>query len=88
MPEDQEIEGAVRKLLAQVTALDEIVALLLADHVQKTPDPMGSLRDLSNRLSRKLAASDPSGSAIDPQLLSDIESEFDHIIASARNILG
>jgi hypothetical protein len=75
-------------MLAQVTALDEIVALLLADHVQKTPDPMGSLRDLSNRLSRKLTDGDGDGLAIDPQLISDIESEFDHIIASARNILS
>lgn len=76
----------LRGLLAQVMALDEIVCLLLAEHVQRTADPMDSLRMLSDRLTRKLA--DATGASIDDRLLVDIQREFDRIIATARDILG
>lgn len=87
MSEEDDVTTAIRRLLAQVTALDEIVALLLADHIQKTADPLDSFRHLSNRLNRKfedLNASDP----IDARLLSEIQREIDRIIASARDIMG
>jgi len=73
-----------RHLFAQVAALDEIVALLLADHLHRTADPIDSLRMLSNRLSRKLAEA---GTSSDRQMLSDIEQNFDRIIAAAREVL-
>ncbi|WP_020173398.1 hypothetical protein [Methyloferula stellata] len=76
----------LKGLLAQVMALDEIVCLLLAEHVQRTVDPMDSLRMLSDRLTRKLA--DAAGASIDDRLLVDIQREFDRIIATARDILG
>jgi hypothetical protein len=41
---------------------------------------------LSDRLSRKL--SDAAGPGIDEQILSDIQSELDRIIATARDIMG
>jgi hypothetical protein len=85
MAEEEAAETA-RRLFAQVAALDEIVALLLADHVSRTADPIDSLRMLSNRLSRKLAAVDAATSS-ERQLLSDIEQNFDRIIATAREIL-
>jgi hypothetical protein len=85
--EDGIAQEAMQKLLAHVSALDEIVCLLLAEHVQRTIDPMDSLRMLSNRLSRKLAAADE-GAGADHRRLSDIEQEFDRIIATARDILG
>jgi hypothetical protein len=88
MAEDSADKADVLKdLLAQVMALDEIVCLLLAEHVQRTVDPMDSLRMLSDRLSRKLA--DASGGAsVDDRLIVDIQREFDRIIATARDILG
>jgi hypothetical protein len=85
MAEDDNTPAA-RRLFAQVAALDEIVALLLADHVSRTADPIDSLRMLSNRLSRKLAAVNADTSS-DRQMLSDIEHNFDRIIAAAREIL-
>jgi hypothetical protein len=77
----------LKGLLAQVMALDEIVCLLLAEHIQRTIDPIDSLRMLSDRLSRKLA--DASGGAsVDDRLIVDIQREFDRIIATARDIMG
>jgi hypothetical protein len=77
----------LKGLLAQVMALDEIVCLLLAEHVQRTIDPMDSLRMLSDRLSRKLADAG-GGASVDDRLIVDIQREFDRIIATARDILG
>jgi hypothetical protein len=73
--------------MAQVMALDEIVCLLLAEHIQRTIDPMDSLRMLSDRLSRKIIAAEGAESA-DSHLLMAIEREFDRIIATARDIMG
>ncbi len=86
MAEDDSAPAAARRLFAQVAALDEIVALLPADLVNRTADPIDSLRMLSNRLSRKLAAIN-AGTSSDRQMLSDIEQNFDRIIAAAREIL-
>jgi hypothetical protein len=80
-------EDVLQGLLAQVMALDEIVCLLLAEHVQRTIDPMDSLRMLSDRLSRKLADAS-NGASVDDRLVVDIQREFDRIIATARDILG
>jgi hypothetical protein len=77
----------LKGLLAQVMALDEIVCLLLAEHVQRTIDPTDSLRMLSDRLSRKLADVG-GGASVDDRLIVDIQREFDRIIATARDIMG
>ncbi len=77
----------LKGLLAQVMALDEIVCLLLAEHIQRTVDPMDSLRMLSDRLSRKIVAAEGAMSA-DSHLLIAIQQEFDRIIATARDIMG
>jgi len=82
MNEDNDV---IKGLLAQVMALDEIVCLLLAEHVQRTADPMDSLRMLSDRLTRKLG--DAADGNVDDPLLVAIQREFDRIIATARDIL-
>jgi len=85
MAENHETAKAIRQVLAQVTAQGEIMALLLAEHAERTAKPMNSLRDLSNRLSAKLEAADQD--PIDRLVLEEIQREFDRIIAAARAIM-
>jgi hypothetical protein len=86
MSDEKSKDDIIKGLLSQVMAMDEILCLLLAEHIQRTPFPEESLRMLSDRLSRKL--SDAAGPGIDEQILSDIQSELDRIIATARDIMG
>ncbi len=86
MSGDNSRDDIVKGMLGQLMALDEIVCLLLAEHVQRTAFPEESLRMLSDRLSRKLA--DAAVPGVNERLLSDIQGEFDRIIATARDIMG
>ncbi len=86
MSDENDKDDVLKGMLSQVMALDEIVCLLLAEHIQRTPFPEDSLRMLSDRLSRKLA--DTPSEAVDDRMLSDIQREFDRIIATARDIMG
>ncbi len=86
MAEDHDEKDVIKGLLAQVMALDEIVCLLLAEHIQRTAFPEDSLRMLSDRLTRKLG--DAAGANVDDPLLVGIQREFDRIIATARDIMG
>ncbi len=86
MSDDKSRDDIVKGMLGQLMALDEIVCLLLAEHVQRTAFPEESLRMLSDILSRKLA--DAAVPEVNDRLLSDIQGEFDRIIATARDIMG
>jgi len=76
-------DPAVRELLARTAAITEILSLLLAEYAERSPFPIETLREISNRLSAKLDAD----RSPDRQHLGDIERELDHIIATARAIL-
>jgi len=82
MTNDQS-DPSVRLLLARTAAITEILALLLAEYAERSPFPIETLREISNRLSAKLDAE----TSPDRQHLGDIERELDYIIAAARAIL-
>jgi len=82
MTDDQK-DPAIQLLLARTAAITEILALLLAEYAERSPFPIETLREISNRLSAKLDAE----TSKDRQHLGDIERELDLIIAAARTIL-
>ncbi len=86
MPDETDIIAAIRKLKAQILALGEIQALLLADFAERAPQPITTLREMSNQMNLKF--SDGGATApTDHESIADIQEELDKIFAAARGRL-